>query len=310
MINRFVDVARDFSPVLGGNLKSNGNNSSEEFFERILEPICKQLIHSKLYISFKGVLGLPHTFFGDMCYRLQQVIHLDRIVIVIDFDQDFCKQFFKNVTDTVYLHDGFPVPRVSEIISSCGDTSYLCNWANNLGKKGTDYTEELNRLAGIGTCAHDLINKFITTGVVEDANNIPFNGFLDWWRDVNEGNKVEILGSEQVVTCKLFGGTYDLLLKINGENYLCDFKTSNYIQNKHFLQLSAYDIALRPIPIHGYIIIQLDKFKPRYKEYTLLRTIREHDTFMQTCRDTFMSMVESHRRYSNQQQMFKTIQFA
>ena len=73
------------------------------------------------------------------------------------------------------------------------------------------------------------------------------------------------------MVCEWFGGTYDLLLKINGCLFLVDFKTSNHVTYKYYMQLAAYSYMLKQqgIYISGVIILQLAKTSPRYNEFVL-----------------------------------------
>ena len=56
-------------------------------------------------------------------------------------------------------------------------------------------------------------------------------------------------------------------MRINGKIYLIDFKTSNHVTYKYYLQLAAYSKVLREkenINIDGVIILQLNKYQPKY----------------------------------------------
>ena len=61
---------------------------------------------------------------------------------------------------------------------------------------------------------------------------------------MNEENKVDIIGQEESLISPYYAGTYDLLVNINGDPYLVDFKTSNHVGYKYFMQIAAYRYLL------------------------------------------------------------------
>lgn len=198
-------------------------------------------------------------------------------------------------SDRYYNSEGQPVPRVTEILSSMMHSDALMYWANNLGFKGIGYRSALNKASKIGTEAHDIIESFIRGKLkVETIDNIPFKGFYLWYSNlVNLGYDLEILGIEQKMACKWFGGTYDMLMRINGKVFLIDFKTSNHITEKYFLQLAAYKYMLeeQKITVNGVIVLQLDKNEPGFNEYLLDFSIPSHFLFIQDCTKTFLALV-------------------
>ena len=119
--------------------------------------------------------------------------------------------------------------------------------------------------------------------------------FKLWYEQVFLNNDVQVLGMEEKMSCEYFGGTYDALLNINGKTYLVDFKTSNYISYKYFLQIAAYRYMLQQqgINIDGAIIIQLDN--------------EEHLDFINNCEECFFSLVYAFFNRLQVEQQFKTI---
>lgn len=191
----------------------------------------------------------------------------------------------------VYQYNGIYVPRVSEILSATIHEEYLLKWANSLGYKHINYLNKLNESANIGTETHKCIEEFLNSGIKSDL--IPFNSFIKWW-EIITNNKTNVLATEQSLVCRWFGGTYDLLLEINDKIYLIDFKTSNRISYKYWIQLSAYRYMLyntKGINIDGCIILHLDKNTPSFDEYILHFDDIDHLNFINRCTDTFFSMV-------------------
>lgn len=207
-----------------------------------------------------------------------------------------------------YFHNGVPVPRVTEIISKMISEEYLMYWANSLGFKHQSYKKTVDAAANIGSESHDLINRFLL-GETFTSNNIPYLGFRRWWMDINTNNNIKVIGTEQIITCEYFGGTYDLLIEIDGLLYLVDFKTSNYIGYKHFVQLSAYKYMLeqRGYIISGCIILQLHKKEISYTEYPVFCSNDVHNDFINRCLSTFFSLVYGYYNIYQCQNMFNEI---
>lgn len=207
-----------------------------------------------------------------------------------------------------YFYNNIPVPRVTEIISKMISEEYLLYWANSLGFKNKSYKKTVQAAADIGSEAHDLISKFLL-GEVFASNNIPYLGFRKWWIDISSNNKVIVLGSEVQLSCPYFGGTYDLLVQINDKIYLVDFKTSNHVSYKYYLQLSAYKymLELQGYRIDGVIILQLNKTKIEYTEYPLLFENPEHLEFINRCLNTFFSLTYGYYNIYQCEKMYKGI---
>ena len=111
------------------------------------------------------------------------------------------------------------------------------------------------------------------------------------------------------MTCKWFGGTYDLLVKINGRLFLVDFKTSNHVTEKYFLQLAAYVymLALKGIFVEGVIVLQLSKEVSEFNEYILDFSYPNHFSFMENCTRAFLSLVYAYYNVNQIQAQFKTL---
>lgn len=204
----------------------------------------------------------------------------------IDFD-------INEDTNRYYNREGKSVPRVTEILSTMIHSDRLMIWANNLGFRGLKYLKELERAASFGTQAHTCIEIYLKDKIRSESN-IPFLGYLLWESVLNDkGLVVTPRLIEEKLSCDWFGGTLDALLEINGKLYLTDFKTSNHVTFKYFLQLSAYlyMLHLRGINPDGLIVLQLDKKVPGFNEYLLDFSIPDHKVFIDQCMDTFFALV-------------------
>lgn len=196
-----------------------------------------------------------------------------------------------------YTYNGKNVPRVTEVLSKMISEEKLMSWANSLGFKRQRYKDVLSKAAVFGTKIHHGIECFLKgEKVPEDTPSICFKAFQEWWKII-ETTDYEIVGQEQKLVCEWYGGTYDCLMKINGKLYLIDFKTSNYVTYKYYLQLAAYSKVLREkenINIDGVLILQLNKYQPKYKEYILDLSIPEHKEYFNLCERTFESILYSY----------------
>lgn len=158
----------------------------------------------------------------------------------------------KNQVHTVYKKsDGSRVPGCTTIVGLLAKPQLL-GWANNLGLEGISMDKYVDDLANVGTLAHELVrchftgetpdlNEF-TPNDVERAQNC-MKSFNSWIKGVN----VEpILNEKQLVSEKFnFGGTFDMLAKIDGALTIVDFKSSKAIYDDYAIQLGGYKILLR-----------------------------------------------------------------
>lgn len=216
-----------------------------------------------------------------------------------------------DIKEPHYYYNSNPIPRVTEILSFI-DNDYLIGWANHLGFKHQSYKEVLSNAANIGTETHSNIEKFLKKEDLEYGENIPYKSFLLWWNPLVSQNVVEILGQEESLSCEWFGGTYDLLIKLNGRIFLVDFKTSNHVSYKYFMQLAAYRHMLyksKGINIDGCIILQLNKVVPSFKEYFLDFSYPEHYVFIENCIQSFLSLVYTYYQVTNTKKTFDQIKW-
>lgn len=225
-----------------------------------------------------------------------------------------CNPTFKS---NKYVYNNKVVPRVTEIIKNTISEEYLMRWSNSLGFKRQSYTTVLNRYSEIGTYTHAIIENYLKNN--SNAPSIPSyirhevenatSSFFEWFNIVDTNTKYNILGIEDTLICEWFGGTADLLIDVNGEVFLIDFKTSNYITYKHFLQLSVYLYlySLKNIKIDKLMILQLSKNEIHFNEYIVHLNISDHKVFIDNCINTFFGMVYSYYNNLSIQEQFGNI---
>ena len=236
-----------------------------------------------------GVSILPSLVFYDTLNSVVKgVVKLitTELMHYIDFD-------INEDTNRYYNDEGKSVPRVTEIISSMIHSDRLMIWSNRLGMRGLKYEKELERAANFGTLAHSCIERYLKEKIKSESN-IPFLGYLLWESVLKEkGIEVKPVLVEEKLSCKWFGGTLDAVLDISDKIYLIDFKTSNHVTFKYFLQLAAYIylLSLNGIYPEGVIVLQLDKKSPGFNEYLLNFSVPEHKMFIDHCMQAFFSIL-------------------
>lgn len=205
-----------------------------------------------------------------------------------------------------YYYCAHKVPRVTAILKEMIHEEYISQWANSLGFKRISYSAALREASEKGTYTHKAIEEYLKKKEYPNYDKIPFpakdatrnafEGFLNWYLQVEKNNRIRLVFSEKKLVCKYFGGTLDCLISINDKLWLIDFKTSNHMNYKYFLQLSAYTYMLREvegIEVGGCLVLLLDKQSPKFSEYVLDFSNDEHKKFIEECEETFMSLVYS-----------------
>lgn len=207
------------------------------------------------------------------------------------------------VDETPYIYGNFYVPRVTHILSSMVHEDYLMRWSNYLGFKRQNYKEVVQLAADKGSFTHNFIenklkdNKdpnmdFVPENIRQEVMNA-YDSFLLWWEVISKNNKVEILMQEVPLVCQWFGGTLDILVRINDKVYLLDFKTSNNVSFKYFLQLSAYKYMLEVnhgIEVDGVGVIMFSKQDANFSEYIFDFENPDDVGFINVCCSTFFAL--------------------
>ena len=207
-----------------------------------------------------------------------------------------------------YKYEGRGIPSVTELLSFI-DQEGLINWANKIGREGIDNKDVVTKAADFGTMVHESIEMYLKNKPVEHPN-VCLDAFIKWWEGLNGSHTVKILGQEQSLISEFFAGTYDLLISIDGKPYLVDFKTSNSVGYKYFMQLAAYRYLLytvKSINIEGCIILQFNKEEPKYREYTLQYNNPYDYEFIENCYRAFMGLAYTYYNVKLCQRQFGTI---
>jgi len=145
-----------------------------------------------------------------------------------------------------YNNAGKLLPGVTTVLGVLNKPA-LVPWANNLGLAGINVREYVDILATVGKIGHDMICchnkgvKFEANGeradLIDKAENC-FLSYLAWEKQ----HKVEpILCEEPLVSERYgFGGTVDMLARVDGVETIVDYKTGKAIYPEHIYQVAAY----------------------------------------------------------------------
>jgi hypothetical protein len=101
--------------------------------------------------------------------------------------------------------------------------------------------------------------------------------FKLWFTEI----KPEIIAAEKTVWCTAdnYAGTIDLVCRIEGELWIIDFKTSQYIWPSHELQLSAYKHSDHPWQDAKLGILQLG-YRRNKKQFKFTEISNQYELFL------------------------------
>lgn len=225
---------------------------------------------------------------------------------MFDFE-DLAGLQIESLIESPYEFNGRPVPRVTEVISKMIEEPSIVAWANSLGFKHQNYRKVRDKYAQIGSATHHAIETYLHGQQVSiDTPQYPMQSFVVWWEEMKKVN-AQVLSTEQTLVCELYGGTYDFMMKANGKLYLIDFKTSNHITYKYWIQLAAYAKVLRDqgINIDACLILQLSKYDVAFREYLLDLSFQPHREYLEICERTFMALLYGYYHIKYLERRFK-----
>jgi hypothetical protein len=144
------------------------------------------------------------------------------------------------------------LPSVTKILEAYPKGAGYYLWLKQVGLN----SEEILREAGeTGSAVHALIDAFVklpegfSISYLSDEGKelYPFEVWMLFCKSMEFFKifKPEIIAHEfSFANDELgFGGTIDMVCKINGKIWLIDYKSGNYIYETHYLQISAYAMA-------------------------------------------------------------------
>ncbi len=225
---------------------------------------------------------------------------------MFDFE-DLAGLQIESLIESPYEFNNRPVPRVTEVISKMIEEPSIAGWANSLGFKHQNYKKVRDLYAQIGSATHHAIETYLHGQPVPiETPQYPMQSFVVWWEEMKRLN-AQAVSTEQALVCELYGGTYDLMMTANGKTYLIDFKTSNHITYKYWLQLAAYTRILREqgVVIDACLILQLSKYGVAFREYLLDLSFPSHSEYLAVCERTFMALLYGYYHIKYLERRFK-----
>lgn len=147
--------------------------------------------------------------------------------------------------------DGHAVASVTTILGATKDQTHLEQWRRSVGVAKAE--EIVTEAAGVGTRMHKYLESYIETGVWPVAGSNPYAQQAHSMATAIKVHALddmdEIWGSEVALYVpQLYAGTTDLVGIYKGNPAVCDFKQSNKVKKKewiddYFLQMTAYLIS-------------------------------------------------------------------
>jgi hypothetical protein len=143
-----------------------------------------------------------------------------------------------------YHMDGEYYPSVTTILSCYPKDYHFEEWLKNMGRNADLIKDQA---ATIGSNVHKAIEMFLNgQEITHDAYTIEEWELICKAFDFFDRHKfTDIKTEHNVIRPDLgYGGTIDFIGTYNGVRYMIDFKTSNYMSETMFMQLTAYNRML------------------------------------------------------------------
>ena len=142
--------------------------------------------------------------------------------------------------------EGVYYPSVTTILQYMPKNKFFDNWLKDVGHNADLI---MRKAAEEGTAVHNAVEQLIAGNEItwmDEYGNAKYN--LTVWQmilkaaDFFKTHKPEVIAAEEFTFSDQFqyAGTADLIVKMDGEIWLLDVKTSNNLHRSYDLQLAAY----------------------------------------------------------------------
>lgn len=100
-----INIADDFSPVLGGRWIALGQFSGELFYDKILEPLFKQVIptEEKLHVYLDGTKGYGSSFLDQSFGELGRKYSIEKVSSKIVFHTKYFAWYAKYIKEEIWV---------------------------------------------------------------------------------------------------------------------------------------------------------------------------------------------------------------
>lgn len=183
-----------------------------------------------------------------MIQKASNIFRDKRLKMIVETDPDL-RQI--TLPDARYYQrsPGIFYPSVTTILGFFPKGAFFETWLKDTGHNADIV---MRRAGDEGNQVHHAAEKILKGEEVrwiESDGYVNYNthvwkmilGFYDFWTTY----KPELILSEQFMYSDThkYSGTLDLFVKLNGENWIIDIKTSTAIHTSYFLQMAAYTKA-------------------------------------------------------------------
>jgi len=155
-----------------------------------------------------------------------------------------------NVLDSrFYRREGKYYPSVTSILNYFPKNKFFHEWLKDVGHNADIIA---SKAAAEGTQVHTAIDRFLDGDEIQwiDSDGQAIYSLEVWkmilkFAEFWNTHKPELITKEYHLFSDSheFAGTVDLIVKLNGKNWLLDIKTSNSLHTSYDMQLAAYAIA-------------------------------------------------------------------
>jgi hypothetical protein len=154
-----------------------------------------------------------------------------------DLEQAVVKHKYRLLSGEVAVN----VTAISGLLDD-GKSSAFAGAAMKLERQGLNYREEWKAKAERGSRVHAHCEAFLKGQEVDVRDDE--HGFVDAVEAFLKNEQPEVIELEQItLSTHGYGGRFDMIVAMRGENWLLDLKTGNSYAIEHTLQLSAYKYA-------------------------------------------------------------------
>jgi hypothetical protein len=220
-------------------------------------------------------------------------------------------KYFINLTTVI--KDGGPVGK------------HLIDWYKQVGYNADTIME---RAGQEGTAVHDLVDKSfkgIDVSMIDETGK--YLHTVKVWQmflkaiEFRDTHKPYIYANEVIFISNILkvGMTIDLVCEINGEMWIVDFKTSNYISKEHFIQVAVCAFAWneffphKPIQRVGLLHLKADTKGPdkkgkkiQGKGWQLVEPPKHYDKYIDSFKRRYAEWEEDNPDYKPSNYYMKT----